>query len=52
MLGRLVEELLSDRFASEGTTTVIVECRRCGTTLDGISSCPYCDDADTVRFEI
>lgn len=52
MLGKL-EGLLGDSLTpSEGETTVVVECRRCGTSLEGIDSCPYCDDTETVRFEI
>lgn len=53
MLGKLVEGLLSERFATDGGTTVVVECRRCGTSLDeGVDVCPYCGETETVRFEI
>lgn len=52
MLEKLVEGLLPDRPDSAGATTVVVECRRCGTSLEeGIDACPYCGDAEVVRFE-
>jgi len=34
-------------------TTVVRECRDCGTTLDEDSdACPHCDEGDVVRHEI
>lgn len=32
---------------------VLYECRRCGTTLDGMGdTCPYCGISNVVRFEL
>lgn len=51
MLGKLVEGLFADRVGSNEGTTVVVECRRCGTSLEDGESCPHCATADVVRFE-
>lgn len=52
MLEKLVEGLFTDRVGSDGGRTVVVECRRCGTTLEAdVDNCPHCGDADVARFE-
>lgn len=52
MLEKLVEGLFTDRVVSDGGTTVVVECRRCGTSLEeDVDNCPYCGDASVARFE-
>ncbi len=52
MLGKLVEGLLTGQSTADGTT-VVVECRRCGTSLEeGVDVCPYCGETETARFEI
>ena len=34
-------------------STVVRECRQCGTTLDGgIERCPYCGPTSVARYEI
>lgn len=47
---RIITWLVQSRAA--GTTTVVFECRRCGTTLDGDRECPVCGDDDVARYEI
>jgi rubrerythrin len=32
--------------------TVIEECRRCGTTLESVSTCPSCGSSDIVEYRI
>ncbi|MGM0387721.1 hypothetical protein [Natrinema limicola] len=32
--------------------TVIEECRRCGTTLESVSTCPACGSSDIVEYRI
>ncbi|RZV08293.1 hypothetical protein BDK88_3260 [Natrinema hispanicum] len=32
--------------------TVIEECRRCGTTLESVSTCPACGSNDIVEYRI
>lgn len=52
MLEKLVEGLFTDPAGSEGDATVVVECRRCGTSLEeSVESCPYCGTTEVVRFE-
>jgi RNA polymerase subunit RPABC4/transcription elongation factor Spt4 len=34
-------------------TTLVVECRRCGTTVDrGTTTCPVCESSEIARHEI
>lgn len=48
-LGRLVLE----RRLGDESPDVVVECRRCGTTLDASAeTCPVCDSGDVARYEI
>lgn len=52
MLEKLVEGLFTDHAGSNRGTTVVVECRRCGTSLEEVvDSCPHCGATDVVRFE-
>ncbi|QLK26062.1 hypothetical protein HYG81_00035 [Natrinema zhouii] len=32
--------------------TIIEECRRCGTTLESVSTCPSCGGTDIVEYRI
>lgn len=37
----------------EESTSVIFECRKCGTTLNGKhATCPYCGPTDVVCYEL
>lgn len=53
MLGKLVEGLFTGQSGVDGAVTVVVECRRCGTSLEEeVDVCPYCGETETARFEI
>jgi RNA polymerase subunit RPABC4/transcription elongation factor Spt4 len=44
---------LLDRLVSRREQAVVVECRRCGETVDrGTVSCPVCDSTDVVTHRI
>lgn len=44
---------LRRRLVERSRPSVVFECRRCGTTLDGPDqSCPACQRCDVVRFEV
>jgi len=44
---------LLDRVVSGRGPSVVVECRRCGTTVDrGTVTCPVCESRDIVTHEI
>lgn len=44
--------LLGDSPTNIDGETVIYECDRCGTTVDGPNAtCPYCDNSRIVTFE-
>jgi rubrerythrin len=44
---------LLDRVVFRRDPSVVVECRRCGTTVDcGTTVCPVCESVDIVTHEI
>lgn len=49
----MLETLLNTLTHETTRQTLIHECSHCGTTLDSRNdSCPYCEDARVVTFEL
>ncbi|PGF18043.1 hypothetical protein CP556_19370 [Natrinema sp. CBA1119] len=47
-----IRNALESVFRRSDDQTVIEECRRCGTTLESVSTCPSCGGSDIVEYRI
>ncbi|MFC6768951.1 hypothetical protein [Natrinema soli] len=48
----MIRNALESVLRRSGDQTVIEECRRCGTTLESVSTCPSCGGSDIVEYRI
>lgn len=48
----LFDILAPSLLASGGGTTVIHECRECGTNVESGDRCPACDSSNVARYEL